>query len=208
MDIIGANPDFETTETTRHVLIVGRSRLVLAEATALLHGRGHHAQGTSRFDSVLTDYDVSGFDLVVFGGQVPPDTRENLERAISTANPTVIFVQGLAGIPGLIAAQVDAAFGAHRQSSSTRPIYDPTTRTIHLSLRTPHTVTVTAWWQTSFVPPDPRSTSRVLLDREPVDRRLDVPIPDDIPDTSAFAVVQVDDAIYPLAVRRVADLVG
>jgi hypothetical protein len=37
---------------------------------------------------------------------VPPDTKEHLREQISARNPAAAFVQGFAGIPGLIAKQL------------------------------------------------------------------------------------------------------
>ena len=51
-------------------------------------------------------FDAGQFDLVVFGGMVPSDTKEHLREQISTRKPGATFVQGYAGIPGLVAEQV------------------------------------------------------------------------------------------------------
>jgi hypothetical protein len=55
---------------------------------------------------------------------------------------------------------------------------------------------VTVWWQTAFVPPDPRSDSLVVVDDRLGRGDHSVPIPDRVPPRAAFATVQVDAAIY------------
>ena len=148
------------------ILVIGRSETVLSEAVMILRDKGYAAGATNEFDRTLDLFDAAQLDLVVFGGMVPPDTREHLREQISTRNPAVAFVQGYAGIPGLIAAQVEAALsgGATGPAASVR--YDPRSRSIGISLDGPQDVTVIAWWATSFVPPEPKSTSRVILDEE------------------------------------------
>ena len=74
----------------------------------MLRSKGHLADATNQFDQVLDDYDVSDLDVLVFGGMVPADTKRYLHNEITKRNPRVTFVQGLVGIPGVIAAQVDA----------------------------------------------------------------------------------------------------
>jgi hypothetical protein len=59
---------------------------------------------------------------------------------------------------------------------------------------------VTAWWGTSFVPPDPKSESLVLLDDRLAGGDHTVPIPDHIPPKAAFATVQVDAAIHAFSI--------
>jgi len=59
---------------------------------------------------------------------------------------------------------------------------------------------VTAWWQTSFVPPDPKSDSLLLLDKRVADGDHAVPIPNQVPTRAAFATVEVDAAIYAFSI--------
>ncbi len=80
------------------VLIVGRSPSVLVATVDMLRAKGFMADATNQFDRVLADYDISGLDVLVFGGMVPADTKRYLRAEISQHNPDVIFVQGLAGI--------------------------------------------------------------------------------------------------------------
>jgi hypothetical protein len=148
----------------KSVLLIGRSRLVLDESVAGLRDLGYEADATNDFADITGRFDVSVIDLVVFGGQVPADRKVELREEIGAINPDVIFVQGLAGIPGLIVNQVQGAFAANRHDPAQAPTYRPDDRSIRLTLTRPADVTVTLWWQTSFVPPDPKSDSLVLLD--------------------------------------------
>src|SRR5215467_10470757 len=132
------------------ILLIGRSETVLSEAVTILREKGHAAGATNDFDRTL--------DLVVFGGMVPPATKEHLREQISARNPAVAFVQGYAGIPGLIAAQAEAALSDGTTGPAASVTYDARSRTIGMSLDRPQDVTVTAWWHTSFVPPEPKST--------------------------------------------------
>jgi hypothetical protein len=136
----------------------------------------------------------------VFGGQVPPDRKAELREEIGTVNPRVIFVQGLAGIPGLIVNQVRGAFAADHQDIARAPTYTPGERAIRLALAGPADVEVTVWWQTSFVPPDPKSDSLLLLDDRLAGGEHAIQVPDLVPPRAAFATVQVDEAIYAFSI--------
>src|SRR6266513_5899004 len=94
----------------RSVLLIGKSQLVLDDALARLRDLGYNAEATNDFADVTARFDARAVDLVVFGGQVPPNLKAELGEEISAINPRVIFVQGLAGIPGLIINQVQGAF--------------------------------------------------------------------------------------------------
>jgi hypothetical protein len=61
----------------------------------------------------------------VFGGQVPPDRKAELREEIGAVNPRIIFVQGLAGIPGLIIDQVQGAFAADNPEPAEAPTFTP-----------------------------------------------------------------------------------
>ena len=147
-----------TTDNARHsVLLIGKSQLVLDDSIAGLRDLGYQAEATNDFTNITGRFDARTIDLVVFGGQVPPDRKAELTEQISAINPHVIFVQGLAGIPGLIINQVRGAFTADQQDPTQAPTYTPDDRSIRLTLADPADVKVTVWWQTSFVPPDPKS---------------------------------------------------
>jgi len=184
----------------RSVLLIGKSRRVLDDSVAGLRDLDYKAEGTSDFADVTARFDSRDFDLVVFGGQVPPDVRDELRNEIGAVNPRVIFVQGLAGIPGLIINQVQGAFAADHQDSERAAIFTPADRSIRLTLPAPADVKVTIWWQTSFVPPDPRSDSLLLLDERLAAGRHVVAVPDLVPPRAAFATVQVDAAIHAFSI--------
>jgi hypothetical protein len=186
----------------KRVLLVGKSQAVLASAVALLHDRGYAADSTSSFDGIAAQFDVRHTDLVVFGGQVPEDKREEMKREIFGLNDQVIFVQGLAGIPGLIVGQVEGAFAAEYRTTESTPSYDANQRTINLSLDRARAVTVTAWWQTSFIPPDPLSDSLTLLEEQLPEGERSIALPDVVPQEAAFATVHVDKAVYAFSLSR------
>jgi hypothetical protein len=182
------------------VLLIGKSQRVLDDSVASLRDLGYKAEATNDFADVTGRFDARTLDLVVFGGQVPLDRKAELRDEIGTINPRVIFVQGLAGIPGLIVNQVQGAFAAHHPDAAGAPTYTPDERMIRLNLAKPADVKVTVWWQTAFVPPDPTSDSLLLLDE-----RLDggdhaIPLPDLVPRRAAFATVQIDAAIHAFSI--------
>ena len=63
-------------------------------------------------------------------------------------------------------------------------------------------VKVTVWWQTSFVPPDPKSDSLVLLANQLAGGDHAIPVPDHVPPKAAFAAVQIDAATYAFSIAR------
>ena len=184
----------------RSVLLIGKSQLVLDESVASLRELGYKAEATNDFTDITARFDVKATDLVVFGGQVPPDHKAELRAEIGGINPGVIFVQGLAGIPGLIINQVQGAFTANHQDPTRAPAYTPDDRSIRLTLADRADVKVTLWWQTSFVPPDPKSDSLVLLDDQLAGGDHTVRVPDHVPPKAAFATVQVDAAISAFSI--------
>jgi len=143
---------------------------------------------------------VRQLDLVVFGGQVPEERRATLKRDILARNERVSFVQGLSGIPGLIARQVAGAFAPRDQNRESPPCYDGDERTITLSLRQFRDVTVIAWWPTVSVPPNPFSDSLVLIEKRLAKGEHLIPVPDVVPQETSFVTVQVDDAIWAFRV--------
>jgi hypothetical protein len=60
------------------VLLIGKSQLVLDDALAGLRNLGYKAEGTNDFADVTARFDPREIDLVVFGGQVPPDLKAEL----------------------------------------------------------------------------------------------------------------------------------
>jgi uncharacterized protein YfeS len=73
-------------------------------------------------------------------------------------------------------------------------------RSIQLNLADTADVEVTAWWQKSFVPPDPRSDSLLLLDDRVAAGDHAIPVPDHVPAKAAFATVKIDAAIYAFSI--------
>jgi hypothetical protein len=186
----------------RSVLLIGKSQLVLDDSVAGLRELGYKAEATNDFTDITGRFDVKEIDLVVFGGQVPPDRKAELTEEIGANNPRVSFVQGLAGIPGLIINQVRGAFAASHQDPTQAPTYMPDDRSIRLTLPGPADVKVSLWWQTAFVPPDPKSDSLPLLDDELAGGDHAIQVPDQVPPRAAFATVEIDAAIYAFSIAR------
>jgi hypothetical protein len=178
------------------VLIIGRSENVLSEAVRILRGQGRAAGASNDFADVMNLFDMTAVDIVVFGGMVPPATKELLRQEISDRNPAMTFIQGLAGIAGLIVAQVQAS----RTGDALAVTYDPQTRAVDLHLDEPEDVQVVAWWATSFAPPEPLSTSLVLLDARLPAGRHAVTLPEDVPTQASFVTVTAGDAAQALTV--------
>ena len=201
-----------TTDTPqRSVLLIGASQRILDDSVAALRDLGYTAQATSDFFSDITGrFDVTHIDLVSLGGQVPPDRKDELKQQIGAINPRVIVLDSLAGIPGLIASQVQGAFTAGRQGPARAPAYTPGDRSIRLTLADPAAVKVTLWWRTSIIPPDPKSDSLVLLEDRLAAGHHAIPVHAHIPPLAAtpsgprpaawFATVQVNEAIYALSI--------
>ena len=189
-----------TDNRERSVLLIGRSQRVLDDAVAGLRDLGYNADGTNDFADITGRFDARTLDLIVFGGQVPEGRKAELTQEISAVNPQVIVVHGLAGIPGLIINQVQGAFASDYRYPTRAPAFAPGERLIRLTLAGPADVEVTAWWQTSFVPPDPRSDSLVLLDDRLPGGDHTIPLPDQVPPKAAFATVKVDAAVYAFSI--------
>jgi hypothetical protein len=189
-----------TDNAQRSVLLIGKSQLVLDESVAGLRDLGYRAEATNDFSDITGRFDVNAIDLVVFGGQVPADRKAELTEEFAAINPGVIFVQGLAGIPGLIINQVRGAFAAGQQDTTHAATYARDERSIRLTLSGPADVKVTVWWQTAFVPPDPKSDSLLLLHDTLAGGDHAIPVPDQVPPKAAFATVEIDPAIYAFSI--------
>lgn len=189
-----------TDNPRRSVLLIGKSQLVLDESVAGLRDLGYNAEATNDFSDITPRFDIEKIDLVVFGGQVPPDRKHELKEEIGAINPRIVFIQGLAGIPGLIINQIQGAFTAQHRDPTRAPTYRPDDRSIRLNLAELADVKVTIWWGTSFVPPDPKSDSLVVLDDHLAAGDHAIPVPDHIPSKAAFATAQVDAAIYAFSI--------
>ena len=126
----------------KRILIIGRSPGVILDAADILRSKGFRADATNQFDEVLTAYDTANIDVVVLGGMVPLNTKKYLKGEIAKANGRVTFVEGLAGIAGLIAAQVEGVTSTAGDDNSVS--YDTTSRTVQLTLHEPTPVVVEA----------------------------------------------------------------
>lgn len=188
------------------ILVVGRSPTVLEDTTAILRSNGYAANATNQFDSVLDDYDPTDVDIVVFGGMVPAGTKQHLRKQITAQNPHVRFVQGLAGIAGLIAAQVQGVLTTGEPDGN-YVVYNADERSVQLALSEPAHVTVDAWWVTSFTPPEPASTSLRLLDTDLSTGLHHVALPDEVPAVASFVTVAVSTAVHVLTVGPMPDSV-
>jgi hypothetical protein len=187
-----------TNESAR-ILVVGRSPGVLVATVEILRSKGYPAEATNQFDQVLDDYDVTDLDVLVFGGMVPADTKQYLRKVIGERNPDVTFVQGLAGIAGLIAAQVEEAVKPSEPDAGLIA-YDAGRRSVELTLNDSMHVSVHAWWATSFTPPEPKSTSMEVLDAELDKGFHNIPLPDRVPSEASFATVAVGSSVRAFTV--------
>ena len=190
--------DEPTTSGAERILVIGRSPSVILDAVDILRSRGFHADATNQFDEVLTEYDTRNIDVVVFGGMVPANAKQHLREEISKVNDHVTFVQGLAGIAGLIAAQVGGVTSTVGDDNDVA--YDETKRTVRLSLREPAQVVVEAWWATSFTPPEPTSTSMRVADFHFDSGEHSVPLPAEVPSVASFVTVSVGPAVRAFTV--------
>ena len=157
------------------ILVIGRSENVLSEAVTILRDKGYAAGATNEFDRTL-------------------------DLQISTRNPAMVFVQGYAGIPGLIAEQAAAALSDGTTGPGASVTYDARSRSIGISLGGPQRVTVIAWWATSFVPPEPKSTSLIILDEELPTGSHTIAIPDEVPARASFATVSIGPSVQAFVV--------
>jgi hypothetical protein len=186
-------------ESKESVLVIGRSEKVLRETVSLLRRGGRAAGATDDFENVTHLFKVAAIEIVIFGGMVPPKMKEELRSALASANPAIVFLQGLAGIPGLIVEQVEAAGGPwHLGPETVR--YASDSRTLTVSLAAAEPVRVTAYWHTAFVPPDPESTSAVVLDEVLGAGGHTFELPDLVPDVASFLAVRVGEDVHPIAV--------
>jgi hypothetical protein len=184
------------TTPTKGVLIAGRSQLVLDTTLELLADRGYRAHATRDFDDITDQFDAADLDIVVFGGLVGPDQRAEMRDALVAVNPRLKFLQGLAGIPGLIVDQIEASVAGEALIPGQAPRYDAQERAIELVLFAPLEVTVTVYWITELVPPDPKSASAVLAQGALTPGTQSFRIPDSVALDAAFATVLAGDASW------------
>lgn len=177
------------------ILIVGRSASVLLEAVRLLRERGYRANASNQFDRLLDDYDVADVDIVLFGGAVPSATKDDLRARATALNPQVRYVQGLAGIAPVIAAQLEQLLGEHDDEVS----YDQASHLVRFTVLERGRATVEAFWAT-FVPPEPVPHSRSVLDDELTAGVHEIGIPVDVPREGSFVVIRVGHRVCVLAI--------
>jgi hypothetical protein len=187
------------TKKPERILVVGRSPSVLVDTVEILRSKGYSADATNQFNHVLEDYDAEDIDIVVFGGMVPAGTKEHLRQEICERNAHVTFVQGLAGIAGLIASQVEGVITAGEPDDS-HVVYDAEHRSLCLTLHKAARVTVEAWWATSFTPPEPKSTSMRVLGAELGDGFHSIALPAEVPSVASFLAVTVGSAVRTFTV--------
>lgn len=188
------------------VLVVGRSPSALTAIVEIIRAKGHRANATNQFAQVLDDYDAAETDVLVFGGMVPPETKQQLREEFVRANPDVSVVQGLVGIAGVIASQVDGALAGSLGDFEVQN--DADLRTIRLNLPADARVSVEAYWMTSWRPPEPSSTSQLVFDGELAAGSHTVPLPDEVPAEASFAVVTIDDRSRVLTVGPMPEAVA
>ena len=181
------------------ILVIGRSPSVLVDTVEILRSKGYSADATNQFDRVLDDYDAQDIGIVVFGGMVPAGTKQHLRQEISERNTHVRFVQGLAGIAGLIAAQVEGVITTGEPDDS-HVAYHEDQRSVHLTLHKAARVTVEAWWLTSFTPPEPKSTSMQVLDTELEAGSHSIALPAEVPSVASFLAVTAGSAVRTFTV--------
>lgn len=187
----------------RRALIIGRSPNALISAVEILRAKGYSADATNQFDRVLEDYDVTVLDFVVFGGMVPSDTKQQLCDEVTARNPGVTFIQGLSGIGGLIAAQVQAADNADGLEAT----YDEVNRSVKVSLEEPADVTVEVWWATSWTPPEPKSTSMLVFDDHMDAGEHSIRMPDLVPWVASFGAVTIGSRVQVFTIGPMPDAV-
>jgi len=178
------------------VLIVGRSPAALLDAVKSLRAKGYAADATNQFGQVLTDYDVRELDLLVFGGMIPLDQKQYLRSEIGRRNAQLRTIEGLAGIAGVIVAQVEAETSTDTPTASVA--YDRDRGVITLGLTEPAHVVAQAWFGV-FVPPVPTSSSLDLID-------ADLPAGShaiDISVRASFATVSVGSQVNVLTIAGV-----
>ncbi|WP_432870535.1 hypothetical protein [Microbispora rosea] len=189
-----------------NVLVVGRSPSALVPAVDILRKTGYTANATNQFDRVLTDYDAGGVDILVFGGMVPPDIKQHVRDELTRLNPEARVIQGLFGIPELIAAQVAAATCPPLPEGD-EVAYDADHRCVRLTIHESADVRVEVWWATSFTPPEPTSVSERVYEKTLDPGAHVIPIPHHVPEEASFGAVTVGQSVQVFTIGPVPDSV-
>jgi len=95
----------------RRVLLIGKRASVLTSLESVLREVGIEADLTQDVTAIRPD-GLRRYDAVAFGRAVNEDDRARMRAVFTTANPSAIFVDGLAPIRPLLVAQFEEALGA------------------------------------------------------------------------------------------------
>lgn len=195
------------TNTTKRVLIIGRSAPVLLDAVSILRERGYAANATNQVARVLDDYDMREVDLVIFGGMVPPQAKEALQAEIRDLNPNVSFIQGLGGIAALLAAQVKEFFDGTTPGVK----YDADNRVVRVTHTSTARVVVEGLWATFEPFPEPVPHSAIIADGVLAPGEHEIAIPDEVPEQGSYITVRVAERVSafqigepPQSIKRLA----
>ena len=198
--------DEPATSGPERILVIGRSPGVILDAAGILRSKGFHADATNQFDEVLTEYDTTNIDVVVFGGMVPPDAKQHLTRRdLQGQRPRHLR----AGTRRNRQASSPPRSRASRRLPETTTAWPTTrrTRTVQLTLQEPAQVVVEAWWATSFTPPEPTSTSMRVIDSHFDPGEYFIPLPAEVPPVASFVTVSVGPAVRAFTVGAMPEAV-
>jgi hypothetical protein len=95
----------------RRVLLIGKRASVLTSLQSALREVGIEADLAQDVTAVRPD-GLRRYDAVAFGRAVKEDDRARMRAVFTTANPSAIFIDGLAPITPLLVAQFEEALGA------------------------------------------------------------------------------------------------
>jgi hypothetical protein len=93
------------------VLLVGKRASVLTSLQSALRKVGIEADLTQDVTAARPD-GLRRYDAVAFGRAVKENDRARMKAVFRAANPSVIFIDGLAPITPLLVAQFEEALGA------------------------------------------------------------------------------------------------
>ena len=95
----------------RRVLLIGKRASVLTSLQSALREVGIEADLTQAVTAVRPD-GLRQYDAIAFGRAVKEDDRARMRAVFTAANPSAIFIDGLAPITPLLVAQFEEALGA------------------------------------------------------------------------------------------------
>jgi len=155
------------------VLVIGRSENVLTETVELLLADGRSAGATNDFNNVMELFDATTVDTVVFGGMMPPDTKEALRAQLRAANPEVDLIR-CSSVAGRRQRRLDLC---RDQPGDTGEAL-----------------------ATSLVPPEPSGTSKVIFNELLQPGSHVLLLPASIPDVASYIVVDAGTVVRPFTV--------